>query len=254
MRIVPAELWAAVEKRAAAVRRAYLRDANGQLWGRPDMGRASRHLLSGLGRCAVCGGNLLATGLQWGSGPTRRSVKYYMCSYHNRRGAAVCSNAAKEPMDALDEAVLRAVEATVLRPEAVEFIIETALAGIQERLRAAPGKSRALERDIRRLRTELERFLALIASGEAPPSVLTEIAAREAKISTLEAELAATHVPTAATERDWREIRKMLRARVGQFSEALRAEVPLARQALRKLLAGPLLVRPVTHPDGRRGP
>ena len=40
---------------------------------------------------------------------------------------------------------------------------------------------------------------------------------------------------------------------MGKFRDLVFGNVPLARQALRKLLAGPLLVRPVTHPDGRRG-
>lgn len=60
LRIVSDELWDAVHKRLAAMRGGYIRSCNGQLYGRPDKGLASRYLLSGLMRCAECGGSLVA--------------------------------------------------------------------------------------------------------------------------------------------------------------------------------------------------
>ena len=47
-------------------------------------------------------------------------------------------------------------------------------------------------------------------------------------------------------------LRAAATAKVAQFSTWLRGDIPLARQALRKLLAGPIRFAPLTPADGRK--
>jgi site-specific DNA recombinase len=101
-RIVDDTLWAAAHKRLADSRATYLRSASGQLWGRQASGIASRYLLSGLTRCAVCGGSLVAHVTAQG----RRRWRYDICNTYSHRGRSVCANALPLPMDAADATVL----------------------------------------------------------------------------------------------------------------------------------------------------
>ena len=80
------------------------------------MGRESKYLLTGLGRCACCGSNITLIGGKSGSPGKRKSIFYYGCSYHKNRGQTVCANDHKEHMDVLDSAVLEAIEMQILTP------------------------------------------------------------------------------------------------------------------------------------------
>jgi hypothetical protein len=53
LRIIPEPLWNAVQKRLKAVKQNYIREQSGTLWGRPETGRVSSYLLSGLARCGL---------------------------------------------------------------------------------------------------------------------------------------------------------------------------------------------------------
>ena len=58
----------------------------------------SKYLLSGFARCAVCGGGL---GVIGGSRSSARKHVYGCIAYHTR-GASVCGNALKIPVDRVD--------------------------------------------------------------------------------------------------------------------------------------------------------
>lgn len=113
LRIVSDELWDEVHKRLAAMRQGYICSCNGQLYGRPDKGLASRYLLSGSMRCAECGGSLVA----FTSGHPRARRNRYVCSLHHNRGYTVYSNDFRPDLEALEGPILGAIEST-LTPEA----------------------------------------------------------------------------------------------------------------------------------------
>lgn len=236
LRIVSPELWDKVQRRLKSVRATYIRDNNGTLWGRPEMGRESKYLLSGLARCGckkgehVCGANIAVTGGQ------KHSHYYYGCSYYVKRGGVRgCANDTRERMAVMDELVLNEIESKFLDDSAREHIIERALTGFEVALKAAPEELPKLEAELRKARKELARFVAAIAGGKAPRSIMAEIAHRERRIEQLEREIGRYSVPDIR-ELDLRRGRKDAREMAGRFKDLLRGEVPLARQALRKLL------------------
>src|SRR5258708_3541092 len=148
-----------------------------------------------------------------------------------------------------DGAVIEAIEQQVLKPEAIAYTIEESAKIIEHELRKNPDKPRQLEAEARKVRKELDHFMRLIAEGRAPESVLAEIRRREERLEELEREQQALEqIPPSL---DVADVRRMCRERLGRFKDLLLGDVPVARQALRKLLPEPLGITPVTV-DGRR--
>ncbi|MDE3242653.1 MAG: recombinase family protein [Nitrospirota bacterium] len=107
LRIIPEELWGKVQGQLTKARRCYLRGTGGRLLGRPSgVDARSQYLLSGIARCAVCGGSLSVFNRTRG----RHERKVYGCVYYHKRGTAVCSNSALVGMDILDSALLHSIQ------------------------------------------------------------------------------------------------------------------------------------------------
>ena len=242
--------WDAAQARFAAAAKTYLRDTGGKLWGRPGMGRESKYLLTGMGRCTVCGANIQVIGGKSGVPGKRRSVYYYGCSYHHNRGPTVCANDHNERMETMDDAVLEAIEKQILTPDALAYTLEKALELAQAHRAQEPGLVRRLEGELKKVSRELDGLIALVVKGKAPARVVAEIETRESRIKELEAEIAQVTGP--ADELDVPRLKKALRDRLSRFKDLIYSDIPLARQGLRKLLGGePMRISPVTR-NGRR--
>ena len=208
------------------------------MWGRPGTGVESRYLLTGLGECGCCGHNITMLGGQSGVPGNRKPLRYYGCSWHVTRGLTVCANGLKARMEEADAAVLDAVRAKVLSPSSVDYTIDAALHMLSERQRADADAPKRLQDEIKRERRQLENLVRGLEQGEDKPAVvMRRIAERETSIAEKEAELATlrTDLPT---EREIARIKRSFRTRLDQFNELLLSDVPIARQALRKLLDG----------------
>lgn len=251
LRIVSEELWAVAQQHNAAAARTYLRGTDGQLWGRPGVGVESKYLLTGLGHCTCCGGNITVLGGSSGGPGRRKKIYYYGCSYRQNRGSTVCTNGTKVRMEQLDAAVLDALEQQVLTPEVIAAVVERAAQLVVERRQQTPERTTQIDCELRKLRRELENLLALAASGDAPQSVLTEIRKREGAIETLDTERAQLTAAEPQTL-DGRRLQRALEERAEQLRALLAADVPRARQALRSLLSGPLRFSP-TVIEERKG-
>src|SRR5258708_15707455 len=245
LRIVDDALWQRAQQRLKDVKATYIRDG-GQWWGRPS---TEKYLLTGMGRCTCCGKSLAVIGGWNGSPPQRRRVHFYGCSYFHTRGRTICTNDHRARMESLDGAVLQAIEQQVLKPEAIAYTIEESARIIEQELRKNPDKPRQLEAEARKMRKELDHFMRLIAEGRAPESVLAEIRRREERLEEVQREQQALEqIPPSV---DVADRRRMCRVRPRRFQDLLLGDVPVARQALRKLLPEALGITPVTG-DGRR--
>ena len=248
LRIVDSALWERVQKRLAGMRANYVRDNKGQLWGRPEQGRASKYLLSGLGHCKTCDGKIVVVG-----GPHRKYL-YYACSHRINRGS--CNNDHRERMEWIDSAFLDAV-AQRIRPEELEYVAQKAVAIAKERSAQRPDEVPPLEKELRRERRKLKRFIDWIADGDAPKTVKAEIKKCEARIEELERTIASYPEPAALSELDIRRYMKRAREVAPRFQEVLQRDPPAARQVLRKLLRddrdnfAPVSFTPIMH-GGRK--
>ncbi len=227
LRIIDPALWGKVQERISGMRSDYIRDNKGRLWGRPDQGRASKYLLSGLGRCEACDGRIVVVG------PSSKYL-YYGCSRRINRGS--CDNNHLERMEWIDTAFLNAVEQAVLTPEALEHVVTRAVAIAKERSAQRPGEVPGLEKELRRERRKLRRFVDCIADGDAPKTIKTEIKQCEHRIEELERTIASYPEARTLSELDMHRILKQAREVAPRFQEVLRRDPPAARQVLRKLL------------------
>jgi hypothetical protein len=113
LRIVSDELWERVQARRAEVRQAFGLKPGAQLVRRArNASLYSRHLLSGFGRCAVCGGAV--TVVSGGYGSPR-----YGCQRSWKNGADVCANRLTIRAKIADAALLAGFQAELLRLETV---------------------------------------------------------------------------------------------------------------------------------------
>jgi hypothetical protein len=224
--------------------RRYIRDG-GQWWGKPS---SEKYLLTGMGRCD-CGKAITVIGGKTGSAGRRKNIYDYGCSYHHIRGDTVCDNGHRARMQWMDAAVINAIDQQVLTPDAIAYTVEQMAKRVAQELRRNPQKPRELEREARAIQKELDRFMRLIAGDQAPEAVLAEIKRRERRLKELERErdtLGQT-LPDLGPD----EIRRMCGERLARFRELLLGDVPIARQAFRKLLPEPLRVFPAVL-EGRR--
>ena len=239
LRIVAEDLWERVHSRLQGARSAYLGVTHGQRHGRPVSGRTSRYLLSGLMLCGCCNGSMVATTASLGSGSTRRREPHYLCSYRHNRGSTVCTNSRRARVDEVDTRVLEAVEKTILTPATISYVVDKVIDRLIEAHRTAPDRSKAIEAELQRLNRELERFVALIASGDAPQRIVDEIKRRETRSNDLQAELARLH-QAQPTRLDINRLRHVALQRAKDLRSVLYADVPKGRQVLQQLLVAPL--------------
>ena len=245
LRIVDAKLWQQVQERLHAVRRTYIRDTNGKTWGRPGAGVESRYLLSGLSECGCCGHNIAMLGGKSGIPGKRKPLYYYGCSWHVTRGPTVCANSLKARMHEADAAVLDRVRSTVLTPAAIDYTVGRALELLAERQREDADAPKRLADQIKREQRQLNNLLRGLeeSGGEKPDIAVNRIAELQRSIAANEQELA-TLGTALPTELELARIKRGFRNRLDQFNELLDSDVPLARQALRKLLDGHIRFEP----------
>ena len=244
LRIVPPEVEVLVRdrrERAAKMGRppSAQRGSKGQI----------RNLLSGLARCTECGGPVSVENGWKDGGP----AKVYACQWHRDRG--ICGNGLRRPVEDIDEAVFELLEAHVLREElAAEVVAE-----MRERLCAPDGgrnqERKRLETELRRVRTEIQRLMALAAAAGDNPDVQEEViagvSAKKRRVRDLEARLAAARVAPGAVLRELDRLEAAVASRLRHLRGALRRNPVEAREVLEAVLDGPVEVTPVR--DGRKG-
>jgi Recombinase zinc beta ribbon domain len=96
--------------------------------GRPPSGTVSKYLLTGIGRCGVCGG-----GLSVRSGKRSASERWhrYVCATHHYRGTAMCANGLELRREVVEPALLSAIEGDILQPSVVERALGLALHALE---------------------------------------------------------------------------------------------------------------------------
>jgi len=151
--IVPAELFEAAQRRAAARGRTH-----------PSQQRRARHILSGLLRCSACGSGMSTAGRDR-SGRTR-----VRCSAHIESGT--CPDPATFYLDTIERAVLSGLKRELHHPEVMAEWVRTYHAE-RKRLAGKRDAERAgAERRIAVLGRDIERLVDAIAKGHGDPAIL----------------------------------------------------------------------------------
>jgi site-specific DNA recombinase len=238
LRIVDDETWRKVHARVSGLVR-----------GPSKGGPAPRHLLSGLARCAECGGPMTVTNHKLGS----HSVRVYVCSYHRSRGEPVCSNTARRPVDAVNDALISWINANILTESLTTDLLRRVRALLEERTRADSARPMELEKEARALRAEIDRFVDAVASGGSSSALLKALAEREQRLAEVDAQLRAQAAAPQAIRTELKRMEMEIAKRITDLRGVLERSPEEARALVRMLFPhGKLTAKPIATEQGRR--
>ncbi len=207
-RILDEETWQAVQ--AEIARRASRAPAS--------PGPASKYPLSGLAKCGTCGGSICLGHKRLGE----TTVRSYTCSYHWKRGAAVCPVRVSQPRAEVETALANHIQREVL-PTLLDMLLEEIHAEADRQLASEPPAADTIEADLRRLRAEQKRYAATVLEAPDVPELLAEMRKRSEHIRRLEADLAIAKRAPAIRADTLTQVEEAARAKIATLSEALAA-------------------------------
>jgi site-specific DNA recombinase len=242
LRIVSDDLWEAVHRRIETARATYDRQTHGRRQYRRD--QDSKYLLTGFGRCAVCGGGLHVRSRSHG----KRRVFFYACTAHYNKGPAVCPHVDLWPMEELDREVLAEIGGQVLTPARVETVVSAARELFEAS--AQPCHQDRLRRELAVVEREQARVADAIVSGGHIPVLMERLQRIEAKRRALLADLEQARQTRPAPS--WRAIEGQVRQGFTDWRTRLLGDVADVREAFRRLLTGPIRVTPFVDEHGYR--
>jgi site-specific DNA recombinase len=240
LRIVPEELWLAVQ--------AQRRKVAAKPW---DQARGSKpkHLLSGLAVCAVCGGGIKAGSRKHGT--ALRSV--YLCGYHHDRGVAVCGNAVARPIEEIDGRIIEWVQTNILQEGVVKRVIAEVRRRIEKQAKTHGGDVDRLDAQIAKLRKEVRNLSEAIAMANVSlPSLVERLSERQAELSKLEVQATAKRTAPSVLSLECRRLERDIVARIDDLRGVLARNPRRAREALQALLVDKLTFRPMETTAGKR--
>jgi len=176
LRIVSDALWDAAQARFTRTRMTVTTTQGPRPIVRRDL--TSPYLLSGFGRCGVCGWSMTVITRPHGTTPHRRRVSFLGCLSHYKRGPEVCSNGRLVRLEVADAAVLEALARDTLDPEVVTGIVAMVFAQFAPTRRDATVA--ALTRDLRSVDAKIATVTSAIETGGAAlPSLIARLAERQ---------------------------------------------------------------------------
>jgi site-specific DNA recombinase len=232
-RIVSEKLWLAVQERLAYVKRVWAsqvrKGPEGEvLKGFMNVSAASSpYIFSGLLRCGLCGHNFT---LVSGTGSRRRTSRYG-CPFYESRGT--CKNSRLVGRDVLEKELLAKLQRDVLSDAAINYVLGRVGAEIEKRFAALDGEMDGMQRRKTKLESELQNLGQAFATGFDSPTIRTEIAKREAELSsitekTLSRNKDSVHAQVSGlrkfVEHNLRHIRRLISGKYGS-PDAVRQEL-----------------------------
>ncbi len=180
LRIVSEEEWDAVQRRLVSARADYARQTRSRRQYQRD--QDSKYLLTGFGRCHVCGGGMHVRSRGQNGG---RFITY-ACSSHYRQGPTICEHVEQWPMNELDRAVL---DTLVGELDAVDVERIIAIAREAQEATTTGDLAKQLQRELATVEREQARMADAIAASGQIPALVDRLKTTEAKRRALSAQL-----------------------------------------------------------------
>ncbi len=245
LRIVDDEVWDIVQTKAAK-RKAVI--------GKKTRGPAPRYLLSGLARCADCGG-LIHVALQKRG---RANVAAYACSRRKNQGPHACKNSLRRPVESVDAAVIEWIRKNVLNEELIASTIDELRNRLALRTETTASELPEIEMQVGTVMVELERLSnALLGANEKPEIVMRMIAEREQRLVELNRRLENARASPLALNMDSASVERAARERLKDLPALFSRHPEAAHRAMEAILGGPLKFTPMEHRyhiEGKVGP
>lgn len=246
LRIVDVRLWQDVQARLREVRASYLRSVGGKLLSRPERTQPTS-LLSSLGKCSECGGSIVAVSKR---ATKKGPVRYYGCLRRSNRGGRVCDNHLTGRVDKIDSMFLEALEREVVNEAVFTHVTQQAIEIIKAELKHDPTRLQEFNREQRKLEREIRNLTRALAGGYSD-ILADEVRNREDRLKALNAEIERLEDGPKVIPLMLKQIERDVGKKVRNFSNLLQGNLPVARQALKKLFPDGLTFTPVEN-EGRR--
>ncbi len=240
LRIIEDDLWFRAQAKTERV-------ANPQQ--KKARGRPPKHLLSGLARCGECGGPLTVTN----SKSSYESIKVYSCAYNRDRGKSVCTNTLRRPVDAVNQAVAEWISENILSEDLVVEVIAMVRDRLSARAKVTSSDVPKLEKDADRLRKEIDRLVAALASvDQKPDAIVRGIADRQEQLAALETRIRAAKTAPETVGVQLDQLEEEARKRIQSLQSLLDRNPDKGREVIRAVFEEPLKVTPIETAEGKR--
>ncbi|MDE3049555.1 MAG: recombinase family protein [Nitrospirota bacterium] len=226
LRIITPELAATVTARLSKPKdkaRAMYRDGE------------SKYLLTGMARCAHCGGPMQIVGQDY----HRRKGRFYGCSYYKNRGSSICKNSFLVEQTVLDQILLKSLQ-EALTEDMIKVAVEKAL----DKHRAGQGakldRRTSIERELSLIHTKQNHLVDRIAAGDKNRMIVDRLNEEETRREELIRELEQLERVGDVDVLDEARFKRELKTRLANMGGLLERHVSSARRLLKTLLEKPL--------------
>jgi DNA invertase Pin-like site-specific DNA recombinase len=242
-RIVSEDLWKSVQNRIETVKQVY--GKIGRKGGMQGRSVSSPYLFSGLLKCSECGANISIVSGRWRG----RSDVVYGCPQNTFRGASVCTNSIRVFRRALEGRLLDGLQEQIMRPEAVEYVLERFEAELVKALESLGGESHQMRRRKEELESEVTNLANAIAQGDFSPALRYALADRERQIGEITTKLLEARPDSLRSK--LRNIRSFVMTRMQDLRAVLNSDAGHVRAELAKHIDQITSRRPATRMSPR---
>lgn len=209
----------------------------------------TKYALTGLARCATCGGAIVSHRVRTFGGGAER-VMAYGCARHRDRGNAVCPVTVYQSKEEVEAALVDQLQTYVLGEQALAMVIGQVRAEIEAQLPQRHQDIAVLEADLASVRVEQKRLAKAVALSDDVPELVMELQQRSARIQNLEAQLVAARRTPAELAALVDRVEANVRARVTALRHSLdQADL---REVFQAMFPDGLTFEPARTPDGAR--
>ena len=205
----------------------------------------SKYLLTGMARCAHCGGPMQIVGQDY----HRRKGRFYGCSYYKNRGSSICKNSFLVEQTVLDQIVLKSLE-EALTEEMIKVAVDKALAKHRAGEGAKLDRRTSIERELSLINAKQNHLVDRIAAGDKNRMIVDRLNAEEARREELIKDLAHLETSGEVGSLDDARLKRELKTRLANMRGLLERHVSSARRLLSTLLEQPLRFEAIQ--DGNR--
>jgi site-specific DNA recombinase len=135
---------------------------------------AAKHALTGLGRCAKCGGAIVSQRVRTFGGGAEQTMAYG-CSRHRDRGSAVCPVTVYQSKAEVEAALSDQLQTYVLCDQALSMVLGQVRAEIEAQLPQRRDDVAALEAELESVRAEQKRLAKAVALSDDVPELVPRI-------------------------------------------------------------------------------
>jgi hypothetical protein len=215
-----------------------LKRSNGTLIGKPEL--VSKRLLAGFLVCSTCKQPMIVDRRSFGG----KFHPAYICGQRRIRGIDSCSNSHALRATLIEEVIVRDLR-EFLTPERLAAMLARAAEDADGQARFEADRA-SIKADIEKVNREISNLTLALAEMHGSRAVQEAIRDRELRRHDLESELRRLEAVAEATANKGKLLAE-LQEQFGDwytFLSAAPATVAVARQWLRKLLAGPIYCYP----------